>query len=69
VNVPVEALPSDVVTTIGPVCAPDGTVTVIFVDVNEPAAEALPAKTTDNGGLKFVPLITTVVPTGPLDGL
>jgi len=53
--VAVDTLPLEVVTVIGPVIAPDGTVTVIFVEVKLPEAEAFPAKTTESGGMKLVP--------------
>jgi hypothetical protein len=67
--VAVDTLPPEVLTMMGPVNAPEGTVTVIFVDEKVPEAAALPAKIMESGGIKFVPLMTTVVPTGPHVGL
>jgi hypothetical protein len=36
--------------------------------MNDPDALAFSANTIESGGIKFVPLITTVVPTGPEEG-
>ena len=62
------AVPPEVVTLIGPVVAPLGTVAVI--EVAEPAVKLAltPLKRTAVAPLKLVPLIVTVVPTGPLAG-
>jgi hypothetical protein len=63
-------VPFGVVTEIGPVVAPEGTVAVICV----PAAFTLnpadaPLNLTADASWRFVPLIVTDVPTGPLVGL
>src|SRR5439155_14275775 len=64
------AVPKAVVTVIGPVVAPVGTVAVICVPeltVND--AAGLPLNLTLNGpGPKFVPVITTLVPNPPVPG-
>jgi len=64
------------VTPIGPVAAPTGTVTVKVVVVAETTVAvgfvAPPVNVTmlaDGVALKFVPVIVTVVPTGPLVGV
>jgi len=62
-------VPFPVVTAIGPVVAPEGTVAVIFTDeltVYEVAV--VPLNLTAVTPVKFVPLIVTPVPTGPLVG-
>ena len=65
------ALPSDVVTMIGPVDAPLGTLTVTLcpdaLTVNPGAF--VPLNVTEVVPAKFVPWISTVVPTLPLAGL
>jgi hypothetical protein len=63
------AVPSDVVTIIGPVVAPLGTVAVIDVDELTVKLALTPLKATAMVAVKFVPLIVTLVPTGPLVGL
>src|SRR5205807_203639 len=62
------AVPPEVATLIGPLVAPLGTVAVI--EVAEPAVKLAltPLKRTAVAPLKLVPLIVTVVPTGPLAG-
>jgi len=68
--VPLWALPSGVITTIGPVEAPLGTSTVIRCPVAftlKPGAFT-PLNATDVVPVKFVPWIATLVPTGPLLG-
>ena len=63
------AVPSDVVTFTGPVVAPVGTVACIAVaDVTVKLA-LTPLNITAVAPLKFVPLIVTLVPTGPLVGV
>jgi len=62
-------------TEILPVVAPDGTVVVIRVDVIDVTVAAAPLnftiRTTEvaSAGFKLVPVMTTVVPTGPDAGL
>jgi hypothetical protein len=68
-SVALSAVPLDVATWSGPVVAPAGTVAVIWVaesTVNVVAVVALNA--TPVVPQKFVPAITTVVPTAPLVG-
>jgi len=67
VNVPVlVAVPPDVVTLSGPVVAPAGTVAWIAVaDVTVKAA-LTPLNVTAVAPVKFVPLMVTLLPTGPL---
>jgi len=63
------AVPPGVVTLILPVCAPDGTTAVIWVaelTVNVVALVFL--NCTSVAPVKFFPVMTTVVPTGPLVG-
>ena len=55
-------------TPINPVVAPAGTVAVMVVDVLAVTTAVTPLNVTvfaEGVGLKFVPVITTVVPTGP----
>jgi hypothetical protein len=62
--------PSTLVTVIGPVVAPAGTVAVIWTSesiVNEGAA--VPLNATSVAPVKLVPVMTTAVPTGPEVGL
>lgn len=58
-----------VVTDIVPEPAPDGTVTVILVEVKAVTTALIPLKATCGEGLKFVPVIITVAPVAPLVGL
>jgi len=63
------AVPPGVVTAIGPVVAAPGTVAVIWVaesTVNAVAAVAL--NMTEVAPVRVVPVMTTLVPTGPLVG-
>jgi hypothetical protein len=62
------AVPPGVVTEIRPVAAPAGTVAPILVFELTVNAAAVPANLTDVVPVKFVPLIVTSVPTGPLIG-
>ena len=64
------AVPPGVVTVIVPVTAPVGTVAVTRVPApfTENVAAATPPNFTDVAPPKFVPLIVTEVPTGPLVG-
>jgi len=62
-------VPPGVVTEIFPVVAPEGTVAVILVEeLSENVAET-PLNWTAEALLKVVPLITTLVPTGPDPGV
>jgi hypothetical protein len=64
------AVPLGVVTEIGPVVAPEGTVALIRVAFcTVKVAAETPLKRTAVAPVKFVPLIRTEVPTGPLVGL
>jgi hypothetical protein len=64
------AVPLGVVTEIGPVVAPEGTVALIRVAFCTVKVVAeTPLKRTAVAPVKFVPLIWTEVPTGPLVGL
>jgi len=61
--------PAGVVTLIGPVIAPAGTVVVIVVALTTVNVAAVPPKVTAVAPVKFFPLIVTVVPTGPEVGV
>jgi hypothetical protein len=64
------AEPSGVVTLIGPVVAPAGTVAVILVDgATLNVVAETPLKVTAVAPVKFVPVIVTIVPTGPKVGV
>ena len=68
-SVELAPVPAEVVTLIGPVVAPLGTVAVICVlefTVND---ALVPLNATLVAPVKFEPLIVTCVPTGPLVGL
>jgi hypothetical protein len=67
--VDVVAVPFGVVTAIGPVVAPVGTVAVIWVFELTVKVAATPMNLTEVAPVKFVPVIVTDVPTGPLVGL
>src|SRR5207247_896685 len=62
------AVPPEVVTLSGPVVAPLGTVAEIEVAVVTVKVALVPLKVTAVAPVKFVPLIVSVVPTGPLHG-
>jgi hypothetical protein len=63
------AVPPGVVTAIGPVVAPAGTVAVICVERSTLKVAALtPLKVTEVAPVKFVPVITTLSPVPPLVG-
>jgi hypothetical protein len=64
----VVAVPPPVVTAIGPVDAPDGTVAVICVSEFTTYEATAPLNVTDVAPVKAVPVIVTDVPTGPLVG-
>jgi len=63
------ATPPGVVTAIGPVVAPEGTVAVICVDELTVKLADVPLNVTDVAPVRLVPVITTLAPTGPLVGL
>src|SRR5437867_12842285 len=63
------AVPAGVVTLIGPVVAPLGTVAVIWVLEFTVKPAVVPLKVTAVVPMKLLPLIVTMVPTGPLGGL
>jgi len=63
------AVPAEVVTLIGPVAAPAGTVAVIAVAELTVKLALVPLNSTDVAPVKFVPLIVTLVPAGPLLGV
>src|SRR6267378_3016028 len=63
------AVPAEVVTLIGPVVAPDGTVAVIVVAEFTVKLALVPLNRAAEAPVKFVPLIVTLVPTGPLPGV
>ena len=63
------AVPPGVLTWIGPLVAPLGTVAVIWVLVFTVKLAAVPLKVTAVAPVKLVPLIVTEVPTGPLLGV
>src|SRR6267143_1359806 len=62
-------VPPAVVTLIGPVAAPAGTVAVIAVSEFAVKLALVPLNRTAVAVVKFVPLIVTLVPTGPLAGV
>jgi hypothetical protein len=62
------ALPSSVVTVMEPVLAPKGTVVVTVPELLTVNVAALPPNETDVAPVKFVPVIVTPVPTGPVAG-
>jgi hypothetical protein len=63
------AVPAEVVTLIGPVIAPAGTVAVIAVAEFTVKLALVPLNITAVAPVKFVPLIVTLVPTAPLLGV
>jgi len=63
------AVPAGVVTLIGPVVAPAGTVAWIAVAELTVKLALTPLKVTAVAPPRFVPLIETLVPTGPLAGV
>src|SRR5436309_3466976 len=63
-------VPADVVTLSGPVVAPAGTVAwITVVDVTVKVVALVPLKLTAVTPVKFVPLMVTFAPTGPLVGV
>jgi len=63
------AVPAEVVTLIGPLVAPSGTVAVIVVAEATVKLALAPLNSTAVAPVKLVPLIVTLVPTGPLAGV
>src|SRR5882762_11571605 len=63
------AVPAEVVTLIEPLEAPAGTVAVIVVAEFTVKLALVPLNSTDVAPVKFVPLMLTLVPTGPLPGV
>src|SRR5437764_398983 len=63
------AVPSEVVTLIGPLVAPAGTVAVIAVAEPTVKLALVPLNSTALAPVKLVPLMVTLVPTGPLLGV
>src|SRR5437660_5102854 len=63
------AVPPGVVTLTGPVVAPAGTVARIAVSEVTVKVALTPLNDTEVAPVKFVPLIVTLVPTGPLVGV
>jgi hypothetical protein len=63
------AVPAEVVTLIGPLGAPAGTVAVIVLAEPTVKLALVPLNRTALAPVKFVPLIVTLVPTGPLVGV
>src|SRR6266480_2841072 len=63
------AVPSEVVTLIGPLVAPAGTVAVIAVAEPTVKLALVPLNSTALAPVKLVPLMVTLVPTGPLPGV
>src|SRR5438132_10221555 len=62
------AVPPGVVTLIGPVDAPAGTVAVIRVSLLTPKVAVVPLNFTAVAPLRLLPVMVTLVPTGPLVG-
>jgi len=62
-------VPAGVVTAIGPVVAPPGTVAVIWVAESTVKPAAAPWKVTSVAPVKFTPVIVTLTPTCPLGGV
>jgi hypothetical protein len=63
-----DADPPDVVTVIGPVVAPDGTVAVIWVEEFTVKLALVPLNLTELAPVNPVPVTTTVAPTPPVGG-
>jgi hypothetical protein len=61
--------PAGVVTLIGPVVAPTGTVAVILVALTTLNVAAVPLKVTAVAPVRFVAVIVTLVPTSPKVGV
>src|SRR5256885_3254602 len=63
------AVPAEVVTLIGPVVAPAGTAAVMVVAEPTVKVAFVPLNSTAVAPVKLVPLMVTLVPTGPLVGV
>src|SRR2546426_3746335 len=63
------AVPPGVVTLIGPLVAPAGTVAVMVVAEPTVKLALVPLNSTAVAPVKLAPLIVTLVPTGPLVGV
>src|SRR5947207_3087177 len=63
------AVPPGVVTLIGPLVAPAGTVAVIAVAEPTVKLALVPLNSTAEAPVKLVPLMVTLAPTGPLAGV
>jgi hypothetical protein len=64
------AVPAGVVIAIVPVVAPSGTIAVSFVlETTVKVSAAMPSKVTSVVCLRLVPVMVTVVPTGPFFGV
>jgi hypothetical protein len=63
------AVPAEVMTLIGPLVAPAGTVAVIVLAEFTVKLALVPLNRTAVAPVKLVPLIVTLVPTGPLAGV
>ena len=64
-----EAVPAGVVTVMGPVAAPAGTVVTIWVAVADTMAAGVPSNATAVASDRFRPARVTVVPAGPEAGV
>src|SRR5437660_685683 len=62
------AVPPGVVAAIGPVAAAEGAVAVIWVEELTAKVALAPLNVTEVAPVRFVPVITTLVPAGPLLG-
>src|SRR5437763_8314547 len=63
------AVPSEVVTLIGPLETPAGTVAVIAVAEPTVKLALVPLNSTAQAPVMLLPLMVTLVPTGPLPGV
>ena len=68
-SVALVAVPPGVVSEILPVVAADGTTAVTDVAVFDENVVVVPFNLTADTPVRFVPVMTTLVPTGPVDGL
>ena len=59
------AVPAGVVTVMGPVAAPAGTVVTIWVAVADTMVAVVPSNATAVAAYRFWPVIVTVVPAAP----
>jgi hypothetical protein len=67
--VPLSAVPLAVVTLMGPVVAPAGTVVTICVALFDVIVAVVPLNFTEVAPVRFVPVMVTEVPTGPEVGV